>query len=129
MFNGIIKNTGIVKNIEIRKNYRILQICSNFKPKNSELGSSYSCSGSCLSLEKIKGRNLSFYLSKETLNKTNFKFIKKGDLINLERSLIFGHRISGHFVQGHVDTIAIVKNISFIGKIVVYKFWNKEKIY
>lgn len=116
MFNGIIKNVGVVKNIKKGKNYYILQIYSNLKIKKNELGSSISCCGACLSIEKIDGKNITFYLSKETLNKTIFKYIKKGDLINLEKSLIFGNRISGHFVQGHIDTIAIVKNISFLGK-------------
>ena len=40
----------------------------------------------------------------------------KGDLINLEKSMKFGDRISGHFVQGHVDTTSIIKKINFIGK-------------
>ena len=42
--------------------------------------------------------------------------LKKGDIINLEKSLEYGERISGHFVQGHVDTTSIVKKIIFIGK-------------
>ena len=54
--------------------------------------------------------------SKETINKTNFKYAKKGDIINIEKSLKYGHRISGHFVQGHVDTTSIIKKISIVGK-------------
>ena len=57
-----------------------------------------------------------FYISKETLNRTNFKFSNKGDLINLEKSLKYGNRISGHFVQGHVDTTSAIKKINFVGK-------------
>ena len=62
-------------------------------------------------------KNLSkFYISKETLNKTNFKSLKKGDIINLEKSLKYGDRISGHFVQGHVDTTSAMLIKKFIGK-------------
>ena len=42
--------------------------------------------------------------------------IRIGQIVNLEKSLVFGQKISGHFVQGHVDTVAKIKKISFIDK-------------
>ena len=86
------------------------------KFKRTDVGSSISCSGTCLTVEKYNKNFIKFYISKETLNKTTFKFLKKGCLINLEKSLRYGNRISGHFVQGHVDTTCSVKKIQFIGK-------------
>ena len=80
------------------------------------MGSSISCSGACLTVEKYTNSFVKFYISKETLSKTTFKVLKKGSLINLEKSLRYGNRISGHFVQGHVDTTCLVKKIQFIGK-------------
>ena len=116
MFNGIIKNTGIINRIHNKNNNCFLYILSKIQFTKKEIGSSISCSGTCLTLEKYD-RNLSkFYISKETLNKTIFKKIKKGDIVNLEKALKYGERISGHFVQGHVDTTAKVKKIIFIGK-------------
>ena len=82
-------------------------------------------------MEKYK-RNLSkFYISKETLNRTNFKFLNKGDLINLEKSLKYGDRISGHFVQGHVDTTSVIKTIVFVGKswFINFKLLKRYKKY
>ena len=65
----------------------------------------------------MRNENLSrYYISRETLNRTNFKFLNKGDLINMEKSLKYGERISGHFVQGHVDTTSIIKKLDAIGK-------------
>ena len=93
-----------------------LKIKSKFKFSKNEIGSSICCSGVCLTLDKKKGNLVSFYISKETLNKTTFKYLKKGDVVNLEKSLKFGNRVSGHFVQGHVDTVASIKSINFIGK-------------
>ena len=58
----------------------------------------------------------------ETANRTNFKFLLKGSKINLEKSLIYGDRNSGHFVQGHVDTISQVKKIQIVGKSWVVTF-------
>ena len=131
MFSGIIKHTGKVIKINKDNNNCALEIISKIKFSKSEIGSSISCSGTCLTLEKYK-RNLSkFYISKETLNRTNFKSSNKGDLINLEKSLKYGDHISGHFVQGHVDTTSVVQKIDFVGKswLIHFKLIKKYKKY
>ena len=81
------------------------------KFKKGEIGSSVSCSGTCLTLERHYKNLVEFYISNETLKKTIFKSSKKGDLINLEKPLKYGEPISGHFVQGHVDTTSSIKKI------------------
>ena len=131
MFNGIIKNTGKIKNIIRKNNNCSMEIFSNIKFKTNEIGSSISCSGVCLTLEFIKKNTIVFYLSKETLNRTIFKNSKKGDIINLEKSIKYGQRISGHFVQGHVDTTAKVEKIQIIGKswLISFKLPKKYKSY
>ena len=131
MFNGIIVSTGKVRKIYKKNNNCYLEIHTKMKIKKSEIGSSISCSGACLTVEKY-GRNIiKFYLSKETLSKTTFKSVKKGNLINLEKSLKYGNRISGHFVQGHVDTTCPMKKINFIGKswLMYFKLSKKYKKY
>ena len=131
MFTGIIKYTGKIQKIYRNNNNCTVVILSKMKFTNSEIGSSISCSGTCLTLEKYKGNLSRYYISKETLNKTNFKFLKKGDLINMEKSLKFGDRISGHFVQGHVDTTGIIKKLDIIGKswFINFKLLKKYKKY
>jgi len=131
MFNGIIKHTGKISKIYKNNNNCIIEILSKIKFSKSEIGSSISCSGACLTLEKYKGNLIKFYISKETLSRTNFKSLNKGDLINLEKSLKYGDRISGHFVQGHVDTTSIIKKIDFVGKswFVNFKLPKKYKKY
>ena len=116
MFNGIIKTTGRVRRIYKKNNNCHLEIYTKMKFKKSEIGSSISCSGACLTVEKYNRNIVKFYVSKETLSKTTFKSLKKGNLINLEKSLKYGNRISGHFVQGHVDTTCSIKKIDLIGK-------------
>ena len=131
MFNGIIKHTGKISKIYKNNNNCIIEILSKIKFSKNEIGSSISCSGACLTLEKYKGNLSKFYISKETLNRTNFKSSNKGDLINLEKSLKYGDRISGHFAQGHVDTTSIIKKIDFVGKswFVNFKLPKKYKKY
>ncbi len=127
MFNGIIFNTGEV--INLRKNKQSIhvgiQTKINFNKK--DLGSSICCDGVCLTIEKIRKNKIYFYISKETLNRSHFKNLKLKQVINLEKSLVFGQRISGHFTQGHVDTVAKIKKIKIIDKSWVIEFKILDK--
>ena len=76
---------------------------------------------------KVKKNLLTFYVSKETLNRTTFKSSKKGDAVNLEKSLRYGDRISGHFVQGHIDTTCHVKKIFLVGRSWLVNFTLAKK--
>ena len=120
MFNGIVYNQGLIKSIKKNPKYvngsRVIEITSNISFKNSDIGESVSCDGVCLTLIRIKKKSFLFYLSKETLKRSNFKNAKVGKRINLEKSLHHGKKISGHYVQGHVDTTSIVKSIKIIDK-------------
>ncbi len=116
MFTGLIKKKGIVKKIiHINKEIKI-GVKSSLKLTNKDLGSSINCSGVCLTLEKIYKELYFFHLTKETLRVTNFKNIKLNQIINLEKSLKLVNEISGHFVQGHIDTISKLKKKCIFGK-------------
>ena len=131
MFNGIITHTGKIEKIYKKGNNCSLEVKSKMFFRKDELGSSISCSGVCLTLEKYKGSISKFYLSQETLKRSIFKSSKKGDIINLEKAMKFGSRISGHFVQGHVDIATEVDKIVLIGKswLINFKLLNKYKKY
>ncbi len=116
MFNGIIYKTGTVRFIEKNSKSFFIGVKTNLNFKFNEIGSSISCNGVCLTITKIKNKIIFFYISKETLNRSNFKFVKLKDEINIEKSITYGQKISGHFVQGHVDTTASVKKITLHGK-------------
>ena len=128
MFNGIIYSSGLAVIIKKNgKNSISLGIKTNLKVRKNEIGSSISCNGVCLTLVSVKNKILFFYVSKETLIKSNFRFIKINDKINLEKSLIYGQKISGHYVQGHVDTVGVLKNIRLIDKSWVIKVGIKKE--
>ena len=130
MFNGIIRNTGTIKNIKKSKKSMILSIQTNLKVGKNSLGSSISCDGVCLTLISVKKRMLSFYLSSETIKRSIFSSAKVGKIINLEKSIKYGDEVSGHYTQGHVDTVGKILNIRIIDKtwilkIKVPKHFNK----
>ena len=122
MFNGIIFNQGKVDQILNRKKGINLFIKSNISLKSNDIGISISCDGACLTLISKKNKTLEFYLSIETLNRTKFKKIKKGNVINLELPLKNGQNISGHICQGHVDYVSKVKKIKLIDKSYLMEF-------
>ena len=121
MFNGIIYNVGRVSFLQKRNKSILLGIKSSLNLSKREIGSSICCDGVCLTLSNLKKNTSFFYISQETINRSNFKFIKLGQLINLEKSLVYGNKISGHFIQGHVDAIAEINSINFIDKSWVVK--------
>jgi len=131
MFNGIIFSQGKVDKIFKRKKGINLFIKSNLSLKSKDLGISISCDGTCLTLISKKNKTLEFYLSNETLNRTKFKKIKKGDVINLELPLKNGQNISGHICQGHVDYVSRLKKLKVIDKSYLMEFStnNAQKKY
>ena len=127
MFNGIIFNTGIIKSIKKNKNSIYVGIKSKIKFKKNDVGSSISCDGVCLTVEQIHKDTIYFYISSETLKRSHFRNIKINPDINLEKSLTYGVKVSGHFTQGHVDTVAKIKNIKLLDKTWIIKFKILDK--
>jgi len=116
MFNGIIYKTGQIKSIKKTSKSLSIGVQSKLRLNKTEIGSSICCDGVCLTVIKIKKDIIYFYISNETLKRSNFKLLKKNQIINLEKSISYGQNISGHFTQGHVDTVARVKKVNIIDK-------------
>jgi len=122
MFNGFIYKTGLIKFIKKDKNSTYIGIKTKINFKNKDIGSSVCCDGVCLTIVKIKKKIIYFYISNETLKRSNFKSLRINQIINLEKSLVYGQNISGHFSQGHVDATAKIIKIVFIDKAWLVKF-------
>ena len=131
MFTGIIKNIGIIKELKKKNNGYYLIISSKLGFSKKDIGTSISCSGVCLTLTKIKKNKskneLFFYLSKHTVLTSAFKYLKSGDIVNLEKSMKYGDEFAGHFVQGHVDTTIKVLNVNSDNKKSWIIFFNIPK--
>jgi riboflavin synthase len=111
MFSGIIETTAIVKDIQHYQTNIILTLETSIA-NELYIDQSIAHNGVCLTVTDIQPPYYKVTLIKETLDKTNFKYSKINDIVNIERSIKVGDRIDGHFVYGHIDTIGIVKNIN-----------------
>tara|TARA_Y100001936_G_C15894117_1_gene569632 strand:+ start:332 stop:916 length:585 start_codon:yes stop_codon:yes gene_type:complete len=127
MFNGIIYNQGKIKKILVNKKGKSIFLYSKLKIKKKNIGMSLACDGVCLTLVSAKKNILEFYLLHETINRSKFKYIKVGDIINLELPLKYGQDISGHICQGHVDTTSKVLNITKKGASKILEFGVNKK--
>lgn len=113
MFTGLVQATGIVR--EAARENEGLRLCMEADRPLRRLapGSSVSVSGVCLTLVKKVGRRMWFDAMEETIRKTTLGFLKPGGRVNLEPSLRLGDEVGGHFVFGHVDGVARIKNIEY----------------
>ena len=127
MFNGIIYNQGTIRKIIRRPKGINIFVKSNLKVTKKNIGLSVACDGVCLTLISYKSKLMEFYLSKETINRSKFKYLKSKDTINLELPLKYGTKISGHICQGHVDTVAKVLSIKKIDKSFIFDFEIPKK--
>jgi len=110
MFTGIIETLGSVKNIvQEGENFHIT-IESNLAPE-LKIDQSVAHNGVCLTTVNIHENEYTVTAIKETLDKSNFKHLRIGDKLNLERAMILGARLDGHIVQGHVDQTAICTDV------------------
>ena len=109
MFTGIIEKIGVVESIKVKNNSFVLEIRIN--NANYALGDSVCVNGVCLTVDKVTSQAYSFSVSPETNNITNLKYLKKDSYVNIEASLTINKLISGHIVQGHIDTTSKVVEI------------------
>ncbi len=112
MFTGIIETIGTLhkKRVDHENKNHVIEIQSSL---SHELVPSQSIShnGVCLTVENIHEECYTINIIPETLKKTMLGQWEEGDLINIERALLIGERLDGHFVQGHVDTIGTIIEI------------------
>lgn len=106
MFTGIIEATGqVIERTMLHEGGARLTMAIPFAGE-LELGESVAINGCCLTVTAVEGENVSFDLLQQTLNVTNLGRLEVGHRANLERALLPTQRMSGHWVQGHVDQTA-----------------------
>lgn len=109
MFTGIITNLGEISKKEanslaVKTNKQLIKKLSN--------GLSIAINGICLTIISKSKDQFSVDFIPETEARTNIKYLKRGSLVNLELPATLNTFFSGHIIQGHVDTVAKLENIT-----------------
>jgi riboflavin synthase len=103
MFTGLIETLARVSDLEPEPPGVRLVIAAGAIADETKIGDSIAVNGCCLTVVRIDGESLSFQAGEETLKRTNLGRLQLGSALNLERSLVIGDRLGGHFVTGHID--------------------------
>lgn len=112
MFTGIVEEIGrVIQIVGDQERDNILTIASRVAREGARLGDSIAINGTCLTVTDLATDQFRVGLSPETLRRTNLGQLHVGDSVNLERSLTFGGRMGGHYVQGHVDGIGVIVGV------------------
>lgn len=85
----------------------ILYIQSPYKP---QIGDSIAVNGACLTVIEITPDGFGVELSQHTQEKIAIENYR--DYVHIEPALLANSRLDGHFVQGHIDSIGIIKSIT-----------------
>ena len=116
MFTGIVKSVGSVKTLE-EDHLLISTDDDNFY--NLETGTSISIDGCCLTLREYIDKDLKFQISDETISRTSLNKDHCG-FVNMELPLTVNSLLSGHIVQGHVDGVIELDEVTKLDN----ELWN-----
>jgi len=120
MFTGLVEETGRITEIDHSRDSVVITVSSDLCLSGTKIGDSIAVNGCCLTATKVfkrgNSKGLEFNLLRETWDVTNLKALKRGALVNLERALVLGQRMGGHFVTGHVDAVGKIRKWEKKGK-------------
>ncbi len=108
MFAGIIEELGKLVELRAAAPGQRLVIDGPLVSQGARIGDSIAVNGCCLTVVQVAGSRLGFDVGPESLQRTNLGRLTPGSPVNLERSLVLGDRLGGHFVTGHVDAVGYV---------------------
>lgn len=128
MFTGIIEETGKIKQIVQNKDSAGIVIEAEKVLEGTKTGDSIAVNGICLTATELGKNFFAADIMHETLKRSSFLHIKKGDVVNLERAMRADGRWNGHMVTGHVDGTGEIKEIKKDGIAVLYKIKSSQEI-
>ncbi|MDP3503687.1 MAG: riboflavin synthase [Myxococcales bacterium] len=104
MFTGLVQDLGTVERM-VPGGVTDVWIHSGFDPADFKHGESISCDGVCLTVVESRGSSFRVQAAPETLSRSTLGAWSTGTRVNLEKALRVGDRLGGHWVQGHVDGV------------------------
>ena len=121
MFTGLIAGLGTVERLaedstSCRLTVRALKILPGVK-----VGDSIAVNGVCLTVVHLQGNCFTADVMPETVRRTTLHQLQPGDKVNLEKALRPTDGLDGHIVQGHVEGVGRIQQITPEGNALVYR--------
>jgi riboflavin synthase len=111
VFTGLIREVGNVVSIDGGDAGVRLTIAAPETAAQAALGDSVSIDGVCLTVVAVGDGRLAFEAVPETLTHSSLQTLEQGSSVNLEPALRAGDPLGGHYVQGHVDGVGVVRSV------------------
>jgi riboflavin synthase len=122
VFTGIVRERGRVVAIDGDEDGVRLRIKAPATAGDAGIGDSVAISGVCLTVVAIEDGALDFDAVAETLRRSSLGRLHAGDTVNVEPALRAGEPLGGHYVQGHVDGVGLVRVVEPEGESVRMSF-------
>lgn len=121
MFTGIVEEIGILTDRRLGPTANRLTIAASAVLEGTRVGDSISADGVCLTVAAMTGAAFTCDVMPETLRRSTLGRLARGSSINLERAVAYGGRVGGHYVQGHVDGIGLVRTVAGEGPALIVR--------
>jgi len=130
MFTGIVEIIGTVSELNPQDDTSGTSLTISSAAEiltDCHLGDSISINGTCLTVTSFTTTSFIVGVSPETLRRTNLGSLKQNSKVNLERAVSASTRMGGHFVQGHVDTVATILKIEPDGNALTFRLQPRDR--
>jgi riboflavin synthase len=111
VFTGLVQDRGRVEEVSRTDGGVRLTVSSALTAELSE-GDSIAVDGVCLTATGVRDRTFRAEMMNETLQRTALERAVAGSAVNLELPVRASDRLGGHIVQGHVDGVGTVANVT-----------------
>jgi len=122
MFTGLIQAICTVKSARPVNGAMLLTVDLGELSRDAKIGDSIAVNGVCLTVSEKAGSCADFEVSGETLAKSTVGRLRPGSKVNVESALKPTDRFGGHFVQGHIDGTATIKQVQRRGEFADIRF-------
>jgi len=122
MFTGLIQAICTVKSVRPAPGAMVLTVELGDLAQDAKIGDSIAINGVCLTVSEKAGSCATFEVSSETMAKSAVGALKPQSKVNAESALKPTDRFGGHFVQGHIDGTATIKQVQRHGEFADIKF-------
>ena len=111
MFTGIVQTCGKIAELNKLGDALQMKIFAENYFAICKKGDSVANDGVCLTIENCTASEAVFTMIKQTIDNTSFCKATVGGMVNLELPCRPDSLMGGHFVMGHIDSVATVEQI------------------
>ena len=108
MFTGLVQDLGTVTAVDAGADGVRLNVSTSLALAE---GDSIAVNGVCLTATRVGEEGFAADVMNESLRRSSLAEVRAGSTVNLELPLRPHDRLGGHFVQGHVDGVATVRDV------------------